>query len=458
MSKQTPRHKLATEVGRISEANESGALQNEDFESILTLVAAYDSEAYVQKGDGETTYDYASLLGRSSSELPDPPDGEHRAPLTLRNYASRLRRLAKMDVQDPIADAPTEELNRRMREIEMGTAEFVKDGGVTKNSIRSYQTALRTLLKFDWTNAEQEEITMYAPQDTSVDSEDMYTKEEIQALREATNNPRNRALLEMLICTGQRIGALKSLKVKDIDAENGHFYLNDGADGLKGADKNGRKRPLLGAREAVRQWLEYHPCSGDDDFREQHLFTAQQLTAGLEEHGERLSDNAVQYNLQKIRQRAGVDKRCNAHSFRHYFVTVCKKRYDMDNDTIKALIGHPSHSRVMEKTYSHLEMDDHIKDAEVAQGLREPEETNPLSPPVCAVCAHQLPDDARYCPKCGEVYAPDTKETKESVMSDIDESRGAAKVLDDERGKAVLDQLKAELQENPEVLQELLEE
>ena len=35
---------------------------------------------------------------------------------------------------------------------------------------------------------------------------------------------------------------------------------------------------------------------------------------------------------------------------------------------------------------------------------------------------------------------------------------GAAKVLDDERGKAVLDQLKAELQENPEVLQELLEE
>ena len=154
MSKQTPRHKLATEVGRISEANESGTLHDDDFESIMSLVAAYDSETYVQKGDGETTYDYATLLGRSSSELPDPPDDEHRAPLTLRNYASRLRRLGKMDAQNPLADAPTEELNRRMREIEMGTAEFVKDGGVTKNSIRSYQTALRTLLKFDWTNAE----------------------------------------------------------------------------------------------------------------------------------------------------------------------------------------------------------------------------------------------------------------------------------------------------------------
>jgi len=78
----------------------------------------------------------------------------------------------------------------------------------------------------------------------------MYTEDEVQALREAVDNARDRCMLELFLNTGQRIRAIQTLRVKDVDPEDGttgSYYLNTDAEGLKGAAQNGSKRPLLGA-------------------------------------------------------------------------------------------------------------------------------------------------------------------------------------------------------------------
>ena len=452
MSRQTPRHKFARAVECLVDSHETGEVIDDDFRALIEMCAAYDDKSYVQKNDDEgRTFDYADILDVTPRELPRPPNEETKSSLTLRNYLDRLRRMAAEE-EVALTDHSAENFNQLLRSLELGTAPWVKDEGLTNNTVRTYQTAVRAFLKVHDDICDREEIEMYAPEETPVDVDDMFTKEEIEALREATDSPRNRALLEMLISTGQRLHAIQSLKVKHVDINEGTFRLNSEAtDGLKGADSRSRKRPLLGAKEPVRQWLQYHPCRDDDDFRESYLFTAEDLTT-VDDHGEMLSEATIRYHLKKIRERAGIDKRLHAHRCRHYFVTVCKREYDMDNDTIKALIGHDPESRVMETTYQHLSMDDHIQEAEEKMGIREGDDTSSLTPNFCNVCNTRLNDGDRRCPACGTEYAPDAKDARETIEELLYEAKGAAETEEEEIS---VDEVRRFIKANPWVIEEL---
>jgi len=131
--------------------------------------------------------------------------------------------------------------------------------------------------------------------------------------------------------------------VKDVDTDKGVYYLNTEADGLKGAEKNGKKRPLLGAKRAVYDWLKDHPTGKPDDYLITCLPTANRGTPG-----EMLSQSNIRRRLKDIAEEAGIDKPPNPHNFRHYFVTSCKRDYDMDEAKIKHLIGHGPDSTIME--------------------------------------------------------------------------------------------------------------
>jgi hypothetical protein len=220
--------------------------------------------------------------------------------------------------------------------------------------------------------------------------------------------------------------------VKPSEGVTGVYYLNSEVDGLKHADKNGSKRPLLGARKAVREWLKFHPTKDPDDY----LITCLPSSA-RGEPGDFLGQTTIRYILRKIADEAGVDKPPNPHNFRHAFVTMAKRDYDMDNDTIKYLIGHKADSQVMETTYSHLTADDHIEKAEIASGEREPTDSSPLTPPTCDVCDETLKPGAKACPDCGTVYTPDARDAQREVQQDI----GAARALSD--GEISDEELKA---------------
>jgi len=328
-----------------------------------------------------------------------------------------------------------------------GNNPHIKDGGYADSTVRLYQSALRSFYSYhEDLNVDPEEITLVSQPDSKVDERDMFTSDEIESLRQSCPNARDRALLELLINTGQRIRAIQTLRIKDVDLEEGIFYLNDSVDGLKHAEG---KRPLLGATASVRRYLDYHPCP---DNPEAYLLTNVHNYNPDTEPGDMLHRGTLSRRLKKIAERTDIDKPVNPHNFRHYFVTIAKKRYGLDNDQIRWIIGHGPDSTVMETTYSHLTDDDRIKSIEVEAGYREPdEEDSPLTPPACPTCGEPLGNNDKACGACGEVFTPDAKATQEQIDESMYEDKGEAEREEEE----ALDQFKRLIEENPDLLNEL---
>jgi hypothetical protein len=298
---------------------------------------------------------------------------------------------------------------------------------------------------------DDDNIFMLEKQESSVSEDEMYTDEEVQALRNACKTHRESALLDMLLYTGQRVRAIQSLRIKDVDVEagaSGKLYLRDDIDGLKGASGS---RPLLGAQGSVRRYLNHHPCPDDP---EAALFTGYPDYTPDEELGEPLHHTTIGRQLKKIRDRTDVDKPVNAHNFRHHFVTVAKVQYDLDNDRIKKLIGHRPDSRVMESTYSHLTVKDATDAIEVAAGHKEAEDESSLSPPTCPTCSEPLPTDAKACANCGATFTPDAQSIEDEMEDAFYEGMREA---DSEREKEAVDVLKERLDNDPELRAEVIE-
>jgi integrase len=366
---------------------------------------------------------------------------------TLAAYAQALKRVCELSETRLTDFENAKEVNELFQGFRLGNHPNVKDDGYGKSTLGQWESATTKFFQYhsDF-GVDPNEIVIDDPPTTEVDGRTTYTHEEVQAMRDAVTNARDRAMLELLLNTGQRIRAIQTLRVKDVDTEEGIYYLNTDADGLKRADKHGRKRPLLGAKGAVYDWLQHHQGDRDD-----YLITPLP-TANGGNHGDKLSQTTMRRALRKIAERAGVDKPPNPHAYRHYFVTVAKRDYGMDDTTIKHLIGHGQGSRIMETTYQHLSDDDHIKNAEIAADIRDEEpDESPLTPKVCPTCNENLAPDAKACPSCGAVFTPDAKATQSQVEEDMYQAKGELEgeeesALDRMRDE-VVDEIKAELLE-----------
>lgn len=421
-----PDHKYAKERNRIK----NSTLADSDKEAVLSFLSAFDendlSESYIN-GDGETE----SLSYNS-----------------LENYGRAMRLVAK-------------ESERELLEHDLDSLTAVFDtflDDLSQQTVRQRQAAAIKFYRFHTTSVDPDKISLQKRDgDAAVDERDMFTKEEIQNLRRACDNARDRCLLELLVYTGQRIRALQTLRLKDIDLEEGVYYLNTDELGLKGAEKTGKKRPLLGAEKAVRDWMGNHPTKSRDDY----LITPLPSATNTTHDGAYLSLPAIRDRLWTIAERADVydkerenGKPPNPHNFRHYFVTVCYREYDMDPSTIKFLIGHHQDSTVMETTYQHLTDEDHINAArrQTDSGREPDEKEESLTPETCPTCRENLPPDAKACPTCGAIFTPDAKSVEEKLQADTDEKR---EETDDVDLLKAVDKIKRLQEENPKLLEQL---
>lgn len=386
----------------------------------------------------------------------DDGENETKSTNTLRTYVYGLKRVAEVS-DTPLVELTTDDVNELMGGLRDGSIDHpnVKDSGYSKSYLKPWQAALRGFYRYhDNQEVEPNGIVIFTQDATSVDERDMYTREDVEALRNAVENARDKCMLELFLNTGQRIRAIQTLRIKDVDPGDGvtgAYYLNTEAEGLKGADQNGTKRPLLGAKRPVHDWLEFHPKSDDP---EAYLITPQQDHPWATP-GEQLTQSTIRKTLKKIADKADVDKPPNPHNFRHYFVTMCKRHYNMDDATIKHLIGHGEGSTVMETTYQHLTDEDHIKDAEIDFGVREEEDASPFTPPVCPTCGDNLSPNAKACEGCGTVFTPDAAQAQEEIDDQIKNSYREADPEDTEQMDKI-DQLD-DLLDDPEVKSFLLE-
>lgn len=350
-----------------------------------------------------------------------------------------------------LTDTTAAELNKVAENWLQGEADH-KDATLTKGTIRQYQNAARMFYRYhDNLGVDYEVIATFEANDTKIDPRDMLTPEEIQQVRDAAEHPRDKAIIDMLLYTGMRNTALRSLRIKDVDVEKGRYYFNTDEEGLKGIHRPNEPRPILGAEGAIRDWLDYHPYSDDPDA---YFIVGKPKYQNVDPHT-RVSHRTIQRTTDKLKENAGIEKPLHPHACRHNFVSICIREYDMEPSTVKFLIGHGQDSSVMESTYQHLAGEDYIKKAEVKAGVREKDAESSFTPNHCDVCNEPLPTEAKACPRCGTVYTPDAKSLEDDLQQAVKESYKETDPEDSETVEEVEAVEKA--LDDPDVMNDLLE-
>lgn len=386
----TPRDRLNRELEKINSLDDSAIADR-----LAELAAALDAE--------KTRHKWFDVEGRHK----DHP------PRTVERYVQGLRILAADGVDLLGIDA-----------AEFNTViDGRHDAGLAKKTtLQGYQVGGRKFYHYhDDLGVDPDRIHVYKERsEPRHDEQDMFSADEVATLRNAcgdTQSPiRNRAMLELLIFTAQRIRALVTLRRGDVDTDDGYLYLNDEVDGLKGARKRGRRRPLFGARKYVRDYIQYNRSdAAPDDW----------LFVGDPNHWKSDPDDhwaepSVDQVFRRMADSVGIDKPVNAHNFRHFRVTELRADPNVDNDQIRALLGVADNSDIFKTTYSHVEDGVYFDQMEEAMGYKESSVEQSSTPEACPTCGELLEPDWRRCPSCDELFGPEA----DRILNRVEELGG----------------------------------
>lgn len=218
--------------------------------------------------------------------------------------------------------------------------------------------------------------------------EDMLTLQEVRALIDAADNPRDKALVSILYESGCRLSEITNIMQKDVKIDQyGAVIFVNGKTGM-------RRIRLIDSAPDIMLWLNNHPLKGDNNplFNDRRF----QLQA--------LGQDGVQKVLNKLTKRAGITKRVHPHLLRHSRLTQLAK--DFTESELKIIAGWTGDSR-MAGVYVHLSGADIEKKQLERAGLIDKEvrqkEENLLKPMGCPRCKEINPASAKFCYKCGMV-------------------------------------------------------
>lgn len=323
--------------------------------------------------------------------------------------------------------------------------------GLAAGTIRNYMKALRKF--FAWLDrAWATDVVVGSPPEREHDPEAAITDEEMVALLDACNEfepaAREKAMLALLRDTALRIGAVLSLRVRDVDPAADRPLVTINSDGpVKGA--SGRK-PLVWSHLYCAQWLDQHPRRDDPDAAFIHK------TRGYGDD----EDGALRYQyaaarISRIAEAAGLDPdRVHAHLFRGTAISEWILR-DLGEQGIKHRVDWDEDSREF-ATYSRVtdqEMNDYIYEHfgvasavdEVGDGPRTEFCPNPR-------CGEPLLDGVEFCPGCGAAVAAASQQQFDDAVDELIEADRAG--VPDELVDAVLARIRAD----PSVLADVVED
>ena len=208
-----------------------------------------------------------------------------------------------------------------------------KDRGVSNRSLENVRANLSAF--FQWMAAEE-----VIPKNPCISIKPIrYTEEcrlpfsetEIDAIRSACKNVKERAIIETLLSSGLRVSELINLDQTDIDVINHSVKVRHG--------KGDKERITYMTSVAMKHYKKY--LSGRND---------NHPSAFLNRCGDRLTANGVRSILTKIGDRAKVED-VHPHRFRRTFATGLAKR-GMDVQEIRKLLGHSNLNTTMVYVYT----------------------------------------------------------------------------------------------------------
>lgn len=153
---------------------------------------------------------------------------------------------------------------------------------------------------------------------------------DIDALRAACANKKERAVIELLLSTGVRVSELSEMKVEDIDQASMSVHVRHG--------KGDKERVTYTTNVAMKHVKEYWK----DRKPSEYVIPNQR--------GERIGPGGIREMLKRIAARAGVEN-VHPHRFRRTFASGLAAR-GMDVQEIRKLLGHTNINTTMEYVHT----------------------------------------------------------------------------------------------------------
>ena len=226
----------------------------------------------------------------------------------------------------------------------------------------------------------------------SVTVEDLYTKEQLDAIFQHCQHSRDRAMLQVLYEGALRASELLSINFKNIQ------FAEDGTASVIVKGKTGtRQVPLFASVPSLREWLNHHPVGkGAVWVRIRRPFPS-------------IGWGGLYTTVNATLKRANIkDKKKIVHMFRHTRITELV-RLGIRGQTLHKLVGWTKRSN-MEAVYVHLSTADVVNEVRTKVfGLDEDKEGYEpiIKPQKCPRCGEANEPSARYCSKCNMPVSAD---------------------------------------------------
>ena len=151
-----------------------------------------------------------------------------------------------------------------------------------------------------------------------------FSQTEIEELRDACNNLRDRAIIEVLLSTGMRCGELCASNISDIDFASGEILVTG----------KGNKQRICYLNATAKKRLKDYLESRNDNYRA--VFTGLHNRYAISEN--RIQKGGIETQLRNIGKLAGVAN-THPHRFRRTAATVALQR-GMPVEQVQTMLGH----------------------------------------------------------------------------------------------------------------------
>lgn len=308
------------------------------------------------------------------------------------------------------ADVPLVEMDRS--DVDDLLFALKHEYDLSQGTRRNYRKSLRRFFLHrdrEWA----EDFSVGAPPDRSVDPDELLTDEEITALIDTPENPRDKAMVALLADTGLRVGAIASLRVRDVSFEGptATVTINEDAN-VK--DASGTV-PLTWSEGYVASWLDVHPRRDASDAALIHKH------GGYHADGD---DGALNYQylsrrVKEIADAAGIDRgRVNTHNFRKTAISRWI-REGLSEQAIKHRATWTVDSEQL-ATYSGVR-DEELNDQILAHYDIATSDEGADRPDLeaCPRCGTALRTADEYCPSCGAALTDRAADRLEDTRDDV---------------------------------------
>jgi len=267
--------------------------------------------------------------------------------------------------------------------------EWMKKNGYKEWTIASAKARLKRFYK--WLLGDDER---YPPQVSWISTtsfmrnqlpKEILTVEEVNAMANAADNIRDKALVLTLYESGLRAGEFLDLRMRDVEVDKYGVVLH-----VSGKTGDRRVR-VISAAPALLEWVNHHPKRNDPQAR----------VFGKSPNYDRMSYTALNQILKKLAKKAGIKKNVHPHLLRHSRATHLARH--LTEAQLNQFFGWTQGSR-MAQVYVHLSGRDLDPALLKLAGLEaEAEEVEDLGfkPTRCPRCGELNPPNEKSCKKCG---------------------------------------------------------